>query len=358
MAKPKSFSVATFNALNLLHSGLHFAGRDDKPYSDEFYKKKLDWIVSTLLEAGPALVGFQELFSEKAFSDIASNAGYKHLYAPSIEGGKNIITSPRGRIEAQGPYNGLLSKFPISNASSIQDFPAEVSSIQILDSDTSQAKQRLPVTNFQRPVLQVDVELKPSVIATVFVAHLKSKRPIFLSAEMGVRDNPSVQARGRARSLIVRAAESLALRHIVAEVMKESSKPVLLFGDLNDDLSSVTTQMIAGEEPYRFLSLESKKKLWDTLLYSVHDIEEQESYRDVSYTHIFNGRYELLDHIFVSQEFYHRNPDRIATVRSTRIFNDHLMDERRIVTPDRGPSSTTDHGIPVTEIEWIPDEKK
>src|SRR5687768_18312868 len=42
--------------------------------------------------------------------------------------------------------------------------------------------------------------------------------------------------------------------------------------------------------------------------------------RDVSYTHIFNGHYENLDHILVSQEFYERNPQRLAEVMNLRYF--------------------------------------
>lgn len=350
---PRSFSVASFNVLNLLHPGVHFAGRDEQPYTQDLYEKKLDWIVRILLVTRPALVGLQELFSSEALAEIARRAGYKYMYAPDIEEGKNILLTSAGRREAKGPYNGLLSMFPITASSSIEEFPSSVSAMQIFEGNSPPNDLLLPVTSFQRPVLQVDVELKTDITTTVFVAHLKSKRPLYLSKEMARRDDPSVQACAKARSLIVRAAESVALRNLLASAMKGSSKPVLLFGDLNDDLSSVTTQIVAGDEPYRFLKSESKKDIRDTLLYSVHDIEEQESFRDVSYTHIFNGRYELLDHIFVSQEFYHRNPSRIATVRSTRIFNDHLRDDRRALSPARGLSSASDHGIPVTEIEWL-----
>ena len=347
-----SFSIATFNAQNLLHSGVYFSGRNDKPYTKEFYQEKLDWIVNVLHEGGPGLVGMQELFSREAFTSIAEKAGYAFSYAPDIESNLNITKDATGHLQAQGPYNGLLSRYPILSSARIKDFPSEVSGIQIEDNDGDSEPLRLSVTSFQRPVIQVDVELKEGVVATVFVAHLKSKRPIYLASEKNMQSDPIIQACGRIRSLIVRAAESVALRQLVVTVMKNSSKPVILFGDLNDDLPSVTTQTIAGEEPFRYLSPAKKKEAWDVFLYSVHDIEEQESYRDVSYTNIYNGRYELLDHIFVSQEFYHRNPDCIATVCNTRIFNDHLRDERRVVNAGSYPSPKSDHGIPVTEITW------
>jgi len=34
--------------------------------------------------------------------------------------------------------------------------------------------------------------------------------------------------------------------------------------------------------------------------------------RDVTYSHIHNGRYEVLDHILVSQEFVRSNPNHIG----------------------------------------------
>lgn len=349
----KSFSIATFNTLNLLHPGVFFAGRpNDKAYPQEIYNDKIEWIARILKEGGVSLAGLQELFSEQALQDVATRAGFPHVYAPDIENGRNITTKPNGRKEAAGPFVGLLSKYPISAKQAIIDFPGETRGIEIQAGETSNDIKKLPITRFQRPVIQADVLLKNDVTATVFVAHLKSKRPQSLTSEAGKEDDPIVNAAGITRSLIIRAAESVALRKLIVDATQNNTRPVILFGDLNDDLSAVTTQIIAGEEPFRFAPIAEKREEWDRLLYSVHDLEEQESYRDVSYTHIFNGRYELLDHIFVSQEFYVGNPARIATVRNTRIFNDHLQDERRVVNPGRGPSARSDHGIPVTEIEW------
>lgn len=349
----KSFRIATFNVENLLHPGVFFAGRpNDRPYQPELYKEKIDWIVRILKEGNVDLVGLQELFSETALKDIAEQAGFPHSYAPDLLNGANIATREDGKQEARGPFVGLLSKFPIVDRKSIVDFPGETKGIEIEAGESTTEVKKLPIIRFLRPVIQANVQLNSDVIATVFVAHLKSKNPQFLDSEDGRRNDPIVKAAGKTRSLIIRAAESVALRKMVVDATQNNNQPVLLFGDLNDDLPAVTTEIIVGDEPYRFAKPEDKKIEWDRLLYSVHDLEEQESYRNVSYTHIFNGRYELLDHIFVSQEFFHRNPESIAVVRSTRIFNDHLQDERRVVNPDRGLSSRSDHGIPVTEIEW------
>ena len=333
----KSFKVASFNALNLLESGVFFAGRkDEDAYPPAIYDEKVEWIVRTLKEARADLVGFQELFSEKAFLEVTTRAELPHVFAPDLVGGKNMQPRVTGGLEARGPFVGLASKFPILEAERIRDFPASTSNLQIqpLEGGPTVA---LPFARFQRPIIRAKVQLREDVVATVFVAHLKSKRIQVLADEVGREREPMVAAAGSARALMIRAAEAVALRKLIVDATQGTATPIILFGDLNDDLNSVTTQIIGGEEPFRFAKEAEQQAVADRLLYSVHDIEEAESYRDVSYSHIFNGRYELLDHIFVSRELCHRHEKHIAAVRITRIFNDHLFDERRVVNPGRGP---------------------
>ncbi len=345
----QSFRVATFNAENLLHPGVRFAGRSDAPYGEKLYEEKIAWMRGILREGSVDMVGFQELFSEVALKRAAE--GYEHVVALDLEGGKNIVVAPDGRSEAKGPYVGFASRFPVVAQRAIDAFPAEAANLQI-EATEGGPLVTLPLTRFQRPVLEVKVLLRSDVTATIYVAHLKSKRSQLLPGEDP--KNPLHVARGNVRSLIVRAAESIALRKLVVEATENNDTPVIVLGDLNDDLPSVTTQTVAGEQPFRFWKQPQKVPVWDRLLYSVHDIQEAQSYRDVSYSHIYDGRYELLDHIFVSQEFYAQNPKRLGTVVNTRIFNDHLVDERLAAVVPQGLSNRSDHGIPVTEIEWRP----
>ncbi|MEY2929524.1 MAG: hypothetical protein RL033_273 [Pseudomonadota bacterium] len=347
-----SFRIATFNAENLLHPGVRFLGRTDPAYTQEQYDDKLRWIRGILREGRVDLVGFQEQFSNKALQDIAQDAGLPHVYAPDLAGDANIHTVS-GQLRAAGPFVALASRFEIVEARSVADFPEGTRSLKLQASGPEDIVE-VPLTRFQRPVIHAKVKLKEGVIASVFVAHLKSKRPQFLSSEgPDAQKDPLVRAIGNTRSLIVRAAESVALRKLLLDELQGTSTPVLVLGDLNDDLSAVSTQIIAGEAPFFKLRREQKEQAWDRLLYSAHDLEESESYRDVSYSHIFDGRYQLLDHIFVSQELVAANPARIAAVRSTRIFNDHLVDVQRFDdSGQNGPSLRSDHGIPVTEIWW------
>jgi predicted extracellular nuclease len=208
----------------------------------------------------------------------------------------------------------------------------------------------LPVGTFSRPVLRARVVLDSTTgrTATVFVVHLKSKRPI-LDPAKEERD-PREEALGKARSLIRRAAEAAALRFLLLDEMIGNAQPAIVLGDLNDGARAVSTDIIIGDAPSRFWPHEQsdRQALWDRLLYSAFELNARQIGRDVSYSHIFNGLYETLDHILVSQEFYDRNPDRVGEVTNLRFFNDHVFDSQ--LSGDRPNRIASDHGQLVAEI--------
>ncbi|WP_459644333.1 endonuclease/exonuclease/phosphatase family protein [Kineococcus sp. NUM-3379] len=364
-----SYRIATFNAENLLHPGVFFAGRGDAaPYPEELFADKARWIASVLDEGRVDLAGLQEVFSAEALRRTVAASGYLRgasVLAPGIDRGENITAREDGGEEATGPHVALVTRFPVLSCEAVRDFPGHVQvPVQLVDhrprdGDAADGAVR----RFQRPVLRARVVLPGDVPATVLVAHLKSKRPKYLSDE-DPRD-PVAQAAGRVRSLTLRAVEAMALRAMVVSLLDGPDggrgEPVLLLGDLNDDLTAVSTQVVAGEEPPRYLSAQRRLAASDVQLYSVHDIQGLRSYRDVAYTHIHDGRYQLLDHIFVSQEFLAEFPGRVGEVVSTRVFNDHLHDERFSAPRERPgvvvdgetlwlPSARSDHGVPVTEV--------
>ncbi|MBX7079796.1 MAG: hypothetical protein K1X88_11450 [Nannocystaceae bacterium] len=350
-----SIRVASFNVENLLHAGARFARDPGRPgYSAAMYADKIAWIRGVLDEGSVDLVGFQELFSRKALDEMltGSRLAGATVIAPDLD---DNITAGTPEPLARGPFCGLVTTLPVKTAAAdarVFEFPQEVRDRLVVMPDGGGTPVALPVSKFQRPVLRVDVTLPNGADATVFVAHLKSKLGQFLPGED--RDDPMAIALASVRSLVLRAAESVALRALVLAAVRDTDRPVLLLGDLNDELSAVSTQTIAGPNPPRFLSGPKKAAMFDTLLHSAHDIQDRQTLRDVDYTHIFDGRYQLLDHVFVSQELFHANPKHIGKVRNTRIFNDHLLDTGLAINVPSGLSARSDHGVVVTEIELEP----
>ena len=95
---------------------------------------------------------------------------------------------------------------------------------------------------------------------------------------------------------------------------------------------------------------DQKEAYWDVLLYSAQEIQARRSTRDTYYTYIYNGFYEALDQIMVSEELYFSNPDHVAQVDYVQIYNDHIIDETQAL--ERIPKTVSDHGQVVALIRY------
>ena len=318
------FRIGSFNMMDLVLPGVPFYNRD--PYSQHEYEQKLDWIAGQLHRMEAQIVGFQEVFHEEALKQACGQLDiYKHgtVIAPLSDG-----TRPRVGLATSLDLVGKPETF--------KHFPDEL--------DLSYEGKAIPIDRFSRPVLKVKVQLTKKQNATIFVAHLKSKRPIV----HGDRNDPRQVALGEARALLIRSLEAAALRSLVVDEIENNKQPVILMGDLNDSVNAVTTRTITGMAPFRSMPPNQKQAMWDVLLYSTYDIQARQSLRDVNYSHIFNGNYEALDHILVSQEFYRYNPKRIGEVEMLQFYNDHIVDET--LTDEPRGRIESDHGQVVATI--------
>ncbi|MBC7973020.1 MAG: endonuclease/exonuclease/phosphatase family protein [Verrucomicrobia bacterium] len=322
----KHFKVGTFNLYNLIAPNVLYY--DSQQYSLEEYSKKTTWIARQLDRMQVDVVGFQELFDPTALGEALAQT--ERLAAAEVVCGKP---------SEKGPAVALASRLPVLSHQSFESFPA----VALLDIEGIE----LPLKRFSRPVLSVTLKLQENLECTVFVVHLKSKRPLL--PEGVDRHDPLEQAKGQARALIQRAAEVTALRVLLLEALQNRKQPVIVLGDVNDGGLAVTTQIIAGEPPWHKLKLEQRQKSWDVQLYRVQDIQTRQSYGNFYYTHIHNGHHEALDQIMVSQEFVAEHPGRVGHVTSVSVFNDHLVDET--LTHDGIEPWQSDHGQVVASIK-------
>ncbi|OHD56481.1 MAG: hypothetical protein A2Y33_15245 [Spirochaetes bacterium GWF1_51_8] len=313
--------IANFNVCNLALPGKKIYGRI---VEENLFNKKKEWIGERLALMNADIIGFQEVFDRDALVQTAVQSGaYNNPNIAVCEVGGTV------------PLTGLLSRFPMSDVRTITAFPEKA----VL---TFPRGKEFPIRHFHHPVLRATVSLPAGIDVTVIVVHLKSKRPYFDGMNTASPASERDYANGKARALVIRAAESFALRSLVIDEIEGNSKPLMLFGDLNDFRDSVTTGIITGDSPMEKFAPEVKKASWDQLLYSTYDIQLRRSNHDVYYTHIYNGSYETLDHILVSQEFVHSNPAHIGRVEYMRIFNDHILD--RTLTNEDIPEWQSDHG--------------
>lgn len=321
----KAFRIASFNLLNLALPTTVFYNR--RQYSQKDYDKKKTWISDQLTKLNADVIGFQEVFDEAALREI--------IEAHPLYQGAEIVMGER---KGGAPAVALLSRYPVVEQHSYREFPEQLTVDDMV----------VPFQEFSRPLLQVKVKVRKGLTLQVYVAHLKSKRPLMPD---GVdRQDPRELAKGQARSLLLRAAEANAFRSILLDRLEHRDDPVVTLGDLNDTHTSVTTRIISGQSPPRYWDRDRKKKVWDTLLYHVKDIQARQSKRDVYYTHIHNGHYESLDHIMVSQELVRENPKRLGKVVYVHAFNDHIVDDTLVA--DGVEQWESDHAQVVATIEW------
>lgn len=325
----KTLKIGSFNAFNLVNANETYYGK--RVYSQADFNKKIDWQGRQLDKMGADIVGFQEIFHTEALQKVIDKS--EHLRGANI-----VVANPTG----QHPAVGFASKYPIIDTQIFEDLP-------ILDIDG----QDIPIKKFSRPVLKAVVEIDGQPM-TFFVAHLKSKRPTF--GQDVDRNDPVEQAKGSVRSLIRRSIEAVGLREILVHHAEYSNEPMVVMGDLNDASLAVSTRVVSGTPPMRYLSFEQKKKAWDILFYHAKDIQARNSYHDFYYTHIYNGHYQALDHIMLSQELVADNPNAIGRVRNVSLFNDHLLDET--LSGERIPCWKSDHGQVVAHIEFKKVENK
>lgn len=339
--------VCSFNVFNLVSPGFNFY-RTGSAYSPAEFGEKVSWIGRQLDEMQVDLVGFQEVFHKNALK-TALERSERFAGSDPIVLATNEIQDP-----LRSPAVGLATTLDIvGEPESVVAFPDDAIIKLPTNSDETDFAT-VPITTFSRPVLKVRVRFSDSVVVTVFVAHLKSKRPALTNREREADPRPAVfNTLGTARSLIRRAAEAAALRSLVITEAQNNDDPVIVIGDVNDGTLSVTTQMIAGDPPFFRLSAERKKPARDLLLYTAQQIQARESTRDTYFTHIFNGSYESLDQIMVSQEFYRRNPNRVGQVDYVQVFNDHILDEMQSF--DEIPRTRSDHGQVVVKIRLTAD---
>ncbi|MGP5070687.1 MULTISPECIES: endonuclease/exonuclease/phosphatase family protein [Psychrobacter] len=311
---PKQFYIATANLLNFANPNRIYY-ENTPAYSDNEYQHKLHGITDLLAKAHADIIAVQEVWDSQALEALAVGLGFKpeHVVIPLASNDK---ASPytQGKGAQHTPAVGIITRFEqLENTLLEQVEPKAV--IDIPDIGLYQRFNRPPL------VLRVNAFGQPITIVT---AHLKSKRAFFLRDENGQlledMDDPNIRVRAKLRSLCMRAAEAASIRMSIIERLHHTREPLILLGDMNDVTGSVTTQLMSetGEVNY-------DKSMRDVALFDAARIQARYGWmKDVAYTHIYQGMPEVIDQLFVSEEFLPDSKFSLGQVERVDYFNDHL----------------------------------
>jgi endonuclease/exonuclease/phosphatase family metal-dependent hydrolase len=309
--------VASCNLLNLALPGRVFYP-NQPPYDAAEHARKVGWLGTMLARLNADVAGFQEVWDEAALKAAVAASGlrYAHVLAPGAETG------------AEGtPRVGLAARWALEGWRSITDFaPHERVTVPELGEHA----------RFERPVLHARLRTRDGLLLHVLVVHLKSKRPKFLQDAAGNpledRDDPVVCVRAALRSLVMRGAEAAALRGIVLQLIHQTREPLVLLGDMNDSPQSVTSQMIAATSAVAY-----DRAARDCALYHAWDVQTDPALRrDLAYSHVHQGWPDVLDQVWVSEEFVGGSKFAAGDVKRVEVFNDHLHESRERWRSDHG----------------------
>lgn len=383
------FTIASFNVKNLIGADQEYY--EFQSYTPEEYAWKEDWLAQQMFSMDADIVGFQEIFEEKALRDVIAETdrigresndavlpsktksyrkkaifrklGYEGYAQAALAFAPNLNDGGPGQ---RRPGVAVLSRFGfVGEPEIIQqlDKPVEIPFRELTGEDAG----HYTVSRLSRPILKVRIPVGAHVV-TVFNCHLKSKLGEFLKPKGApyareadlTRYDPVGRAMGALRSAVRRMAEAWVLRRAIVGELRQG-RPVMVLGDFNDGEHAVSSEIISGEVPFRnygwmlrhdakdyndrYSSEENKAitaAVLDHQLTSAEKLFVQKSMRDMIYTSAFGGVYESLDQIYMSRHFHPDNADRIGEMEYFSVLNDHLTDGSHAEAPYNKLAS--DHG--------------
>ncbi|MEX0349493.1 MAG: endonuclease/exonuclease/phosphatase family protein [Paracoccaceae bacterium] len=383
------FTIASFNVKNLIGADQEYYRFQS--YTEEEHAWKKDWLADQLLTMDADIVGFQEIFDDETLREVieetdARGAAANEATVPdaskryhrkaifrklAFDGYEQAMLAfaPNvndGEPGARRPGLAVLSRYGFAEDPEViqlLDTPVEIPMSALGGGDAGHFR----LERLSRPLLKVRIPVGGQTI-TVFNCHLKSKlgeypRPDgadFAPEAVLTSYDPVGRAMGSLRAALRRMAEAWVLRREIVAALDEGH-PVMVLGDFNDGEHAVSSEIIAGEVPFKNYSWmlrhdakrpnqrytpKENREITEAVdrvrLRSAEKMFIRKSLRDMVYTSAFGGVYESIDQIFMSRHFDSNYGKAIGEMEYFSVFNDHLTDGSHPEAPYNKLAS--DHG--------------
>lgn len=301
MSEPRR--IGTFNLANLALAGAQVY--DTEPRSPEEYEQKRDFLRDCLTRLDADVVGVQEIFHVEALRAAAQGVyTADQVHAPMPEGVSEHT--------ARSPRVGLLCRLPLLEPPRVhRRFPSPHGVLG------------LELEEFRRPILEARFELWPGCAVTVFVAHLKSPRPLFLDGDD--EHFPGTVARAEARAHAVRVTEVAEIKVLVAEAGARG--PVILMGDLNAKPEDPTLLALRGRRAPEGADDDARARFEAARLFDARAVARRNGGVAFGDTFVYGNRPQTIDHLLVSSHFTPWTDRPQAFLRKVRSLDAHLGED-------------------------------
>lgn len=273
------YRIATLNLQNF--ASPPYAWYDwEAIYSPEQWQMKTRWLQQLWCHAQTDVVALQEVFSVESLAQVCGQAGFVH-----------VLTAGQPQMVDQhiftAPVVALASRYPLTPIPLPAVDPQWLSPLQLTG-----------FTDSREPLL-ARLQLAGIGELDICVVHLKSRRP----------DKQLAGPLAMVKSEQQRLLEAALLWQRLACHREQSGRPLLLCGDLNDELASPLLQPLLASDAR--LRLQDAAGLVDGAARPA--------------THYYGAHGKVLDYLLCSQEFDPRFHHAVAEVVGYHVFDEHLV---------------------------------
>jgi predicted extracellular nuclease len=277
--------VAQFRVMSWNVENLFDVGDEAGPETQAELDAKIESLRAVIDAQEPHVVALQEIGSENALARLQA-----------------ALTKPLPHRELAEPDErgirvGFISGRVLHDAAEVRPFPAGLLPIQVGDDPPGPDGPRI-ISQMGRSALRVTVRANNRDVHLVS-AHLKSKLLTYPGGSFTPTDEDQ-RARFASYALFRRASEATTVRAHLDALLDGDGRnvPVVLAGDMNDEVSAATTLILNGPPGseigtvgFEQSDLGDGDRMWNLAPL----IPEERRF-----SRLYRGRMELIDHIFVS----------------------------------------------------------
>jgi len=332
--------LGTFNLFQFVEPPYSWYTKKEK-FTPRQWLEKTTWIKSQILKMDCHIIGFQEVFSKDALEVLVKELGFNYF-----------ITVDVAKLSSHNPTKyitttvALASKYPISD---IKKVNVHLTSIEKYHFEEG---SKDPFA-FSRVPIKASITLPNKTELLVYVCHLKSNRlnefEYVFNAQHTLEHKKEVVIKALegkySKALKQRLGEASSLYFDIEE---SKNKPTVLLCDLNDKEFSITVDALSNPRYYDDTSKENivlhdASYQYKQKIHNPHPEAKEAKRKATSY---FLGKGNVLDYIFISNDFHENNKDKIAKVTNYTVLDKHLQENRD------GSLLKSDHAQVVCELTF------
>ena len=328
-------NIGTFNLFQFVEPPYSWYVKKDK-FTQEQWEEKTSWIKSQIENMNCDIIGFQEVFSSNALKKLVEALGFKYFY--TVDTAK---IKPDSKTYISTTV-AIASKYPILNLKKIK--------LHVPSLKPHNFKGHF---DFARVPIKADIQLPNETIITVYVCHFKSNRDNEFEYVFNKSHTLNQKLEQVKKALENNYSQSLKQRLCEASSIffdiKKNKKPSILVADLNDKEFSITIDALSNnkyhdEKRNESLILYDASYQYKKKIYNPHPEQKEIPRTPTSY---FVGKGNVLDFIFISNDFNKKNKQHIGKVTNYKVLDKHLQEN------SNGSILKSDHAQVVCEIEFL-----